>query len=69
VLSSLIQGQTSLSLASPQLLIGDERPEIAQLLRDHPYALFVVSNRVHDRWHFVSAKVTAPRLRRRIAIC
>jgi hypothetical protein len=48
-------------LASNQLLIGDERPVIAQLLRDHPYALFVVSNRAQDRWHFVNVKVAAPK--------
>src|SRR5262249_14561629 len=31
-------------LASNQLLLGQERPVVSRLLRDHPYALFVFSN-------------------------
>jgi aminoglycoside N3'-acetyltransferase len=30
-------------LASNQLLLGQERPAVSRLLRDHPYALFVFS--------------------------
>ena len=36
-------------LANKQLLLGQERPVISRLLRDHPYALFVCSNTTQDR--------------------
>jgi hypothetical protein len=44
-------------LASNMLRLGDERPVVTQLLRDHPYALFVFSNSSQDRWHFINVKV------------
>lgn len=43
-------------LASDRLSRGQERPVAARLLRDHPYTLFVFSNSVQDRWHFVNIK-------------
>ena len=43
-------------LDSDRLLLTAERPIISRLLRDHPYALFVFSNRDQTDWHFVNAK-------------
>ena len=43
-------------LASKQLLLGQERPVVSRLLRDHPYTLFVFSNATQDRWHFLNVK-------------
>src|SRR5207248_1366202 len=34
-----------------------ERAVITALLKDHPYALFVFSNRDHSRWHLLNVKV------------
>jgi hypothetical protein len=36
-------------LTSNQLLLGQERPVVSRLLRNHPYALFVFSNTAQDR--------------------
>jgi adenine-specific DNA-methyltransferase len=43
-------------LASDRLLLGAERPVVSRLLREHPYALFVFSNKTQDRWHFLNVK-------------
>jgi hypothetical protein len=43
-------------LASDRLLLASERPVVSRLLREHPYALFVVSNATQDRWHFLNVK-------------
>ena len=43
-------------LKSDKLLLGDERPVVNRLLRDHPYSLFVFSNASQDRWHFLNVK-------------
>jgi aminoglycoside N3'-acetyltransferase len=43
-------------LKSDRLLLGPERPVVSTLLRDHPYALFVVANAGQDQWHFVNVK-------------
>jgi len=43
-------------LASSRLLLTKERPVISRLLKDHPYALFVFSNKTQDKWHFVNVK-------------
>ena len=48
-------------LGSDELPLGLERPVITQLLRDHPYALFVFSNRAQDRWHFLNVKIALER--------
>ena len=59
-------------LASDRLLLGHERPIVSRLKRDHPYALFVISNATQDRWHFLNIKydeeITKRRLFRRITI-
>lgn len=43
-------------LASDRLLITPERTVVSKLQPEHPYALFVFSNRDQDRWHFVNVK-------------
>jgi adenine-specific DNA-methyltransferase len=43
-------------LASERLLLGAERPVVSRLVREHPYALFVFSNKTQDRWHFLNVK-------------
>jgi len=53
-------------LNSEKLLITKERPVVARLLRDHPYALFVFSNRNEDHWHFVNVKYDDDAQRRRL---
>lgn len=59
-------------LDSSSLRRGLERPVVNQLLKDHPYALFVFSNRDHSAWHFLNVKYDEQaekrRLTRRIAI-
>jgi hypothetical protein len=48
-------------LASDRLSVTEERQVIGTLLQQHPYALFVFSNRAYDAWHFVNVKIAAPR--------
>jgi len=43
-------------LASDRLLIGPQRPVISQLVQQHPYGLYVVSNRAQSHWHFVNVR-------------
>jgi hypothetical protein len=43
-------------LNSNQLRPTDERPIITQLLKEHPYALFIFSEREQTAWHFVNVK-------------
>jgi len=59
-------------LASDALLLGHERPVVSKLLQDHPYALFIFSDKSRNRWHFLNVKYdeqsTKRRLFRRITI-
>jgi hypothetical protein len=59
-------------LASAELKRGCQRPIVDQLLRDHPYALFVFSNKAQTAWHFLNVKYDEQaekrRLVRRIAV-
>ena len=60
-------------LNSDRLLLTAERPVISKLLEDHPYTLFVFSNRERTDWHFVNVKYDTDdserrRLFRRITI-
>ena len=60
-------------LNSDRLLLTTERPIISRLLGDHPYALFIFSNRDRTQWHFVNVKYDTDdpkkrRLFRRITI-
>lgn len=43
-------------LAAQELRRGPQRPVVSQLLRDHPYALFVFSNKSQSAWHFLNVK-------------
>ena len=52
-------------LANNQLLLGQERPVVSRLLRDHPYALVVCSNTTQDRWHFINVKYEEDSTKRR----
>jgi hypothetical protein len=53
-------------LASDRLLLGHERPVVSRLLREHPYALFVMSNATQDRWHFLNVKYDQQGEKRRL---
>ncbi|MBN1188984.1 MAG: hypothetical protein JXA46_04465 [Dehalococcoidales bacterium] len=53
-------------LNSDKLLLTQERPVVTRLLRDHPYALFIFSNRSQDRWHFINVKYDAESEKRRL---
>lgn len=59
-------------LAAAELKRGCQRPIVDQLLRDHPYALFVFSNKTQTAWHFLNVKYDEQaekrRLTRRIAV-
>jgi len=43
-------------LTSQNLSRGLERPVVTQLLREHPYALFIFSNKGQTDWHFLNVK-------------
>ena len=53
-------------LASDALSRGFERPVVTQLLREHPYALFVFSNKGQTDWHFLNVKYDDQAERRRL---
>jgi type I restriction-modification system DNA methylase subunit len=53
-------------LASNALARGFERPVVTQLLREHPYALFVFSNKGQTDWHFLNVKFDDQTERRRL---
>jgi hypothetical protein len=59
-------------LISSELKRGLERPIVNQLLRDHPYSLFVFSDKSQSVWHFLNVKydekVEKRRLFRRITV-
>ena len=52
-------------LDSDTLSRGLERPVVSQLLGEHPYALFVFSNKDRSRWHFLNVKHDANEGKRR----
>ena len=45
---------------------GFERPVVTQLLREHPYALFIFSNKGQTDWHFLNVKYDDQTERRRL---
>ncbi|MBM3841330.1 MAG: hypothetical protein FJ398_25945, partial [Verrucomicrobia bacterium] len=53
-------------LASDGLPRALERPAVSQLLREHPYALFVFSNKGQTDWHFLNVKLDEKIERRRL---
>jgi hypothetical protein len=48
------------------LLLGQERPVVNQLIKDHPYGLFIFSNQAQDHWHFINVKYDAEAEKRRL---
>lgn len=53
-------------LSSPDSRRGHQRPVVSQLLRDHPYALFVFSNKDQSVWHFLNVKYDDAAEKRRL---
>jgi hypothetical protein len=53
-------------LPTDKLLMGQERPVVSQLLKEHPYALFVFSNKSLNRWHFLNVKYDDEITKRRV---
>jgi len=53
-------------LASDRLMLGNERPVVSRLVKEHPYALFVFSNKAQDRWHFLNVKYDDTAEKRRL---
>jgi hypothetical protein len=49
-----------------KLLLGTERPVINNLLRDHPYSLFLFSDVSKSQWHFINVKYDEEESRRKI---
>ncbi|OIP90928.1 MAG: hypothetical protein AUK24_03680 [Syntrophaceae bacterium CG2_30_49_12] len=53
-------------LASDNLQRNLERPIVSQLIREHPYCLFVFSDSVQSAWHFLNIKYDEKAEKRRI---
>lgn len=53
-------------LTSKNLSRGLERPVVAQLLREHPYALFIFSDKSQNDWHFLNVKFEEQAERRQL---
>jgi len=53
-------------LPQDRLLLGQERPVVTQLLKEHPYGLFIFSNQTQDHWHFINVKYDAETEKRRL---
>ena len=53
-------------LPQDKLSIVQERPVVTQLLKDHPYSLFIFSNQAEDKWHFINVKNDADATKRRM---
>jgi len=53
-------------LPQDRLLLGQERPVVTQLLKEHPYGLFIFSNQAQDHWHFINVKYDAETEKRRL---
>lgn len=57
----------SCRLASKELSRGFQRPVVNQLIKDHPYALFVFSNQDQSAWHFLNVKFDEHAEKRRLS--
>lgn len=53
-------------LESDALLRGHERPIVNRLTREHPYALFVFSNKGRTDWHFLNVRYDEEADKRRL---
>jgi hypothetical protein len=53
-------------LPQGRLLLGQERPVVMQLLREHPYGLYIFSNQAQNHWHFINVKYDTETEKRRL---
>jgi len=53
-------------LASENLQRNLERPIVSQLIREHPYCLFVFSDKAQSAWHFLNIKYDEKAEKRRL---
>ena len=53
-------------LPQERLLLGQERPVVNQLLKEHQYGLFIFSNQAQDHWHFINVKYDTESEKRRL---
>lgn len=53
-------------LSDDRLLLSKERPVVSQLLKEHPYGLFIFSNQAQDHWHFINVKYDTEEAKRRL---
>ena len=53
-------------LPQERLLLGQERPVVNSLLKEHPYALFIFSNQSQNYWHFINVKYDTEMEKRRL---
>ncbi|CCI15753.1 conserved hypothetical protein [Microcystis aeruginosa PCC 9807] len=53
-------------LNSEQLLLNLERLVVTQLLKNHPYTLFVFSDFHQERWHFINVKYDVKQEKRQV---
>ncbi len=53
-------------IASDTLFLGPERLVVNRLLKEHPYALFVVSNAGQDKWHFINVRYDQEEKKRKV---
>ena len=48
------------------MLLGQERPVVSALLKEHQYGLFIFSNQAQDHWHFINVKYDTETEKRRL---
>jgi hypothetical protein len=53
-------------LAKDRLSLADERIVTTRLLKDHPYGLFVFSDRTQTNWHFLNVKMAEEEEKRKL---
>nr|WP_155726645.1 RNA-binding domain-containing protein [Microcystis aeruginosa] len=53
-------------LNSKQLLLNLERLVVTQLLKNHPYTLFIFSDFHQERWHFINVKYDVKQEKRQV---
>jgi len=53
-------------LPQERLLLGQERPVVNALLKEHQYGLFIFSNQAQDHWHFINVKYDTESEKRRL---
>ncbi len=53
-------------LAKDRLLLADERIVTTRLLKDHPYGLFVFSDRTQTHWHFLNVQMADEEAKRKL---